>query len=98
MNSHRKPILLPLLFLVFITASAAFGQFAQRGAIGGTVLDSSGAAIPNAQLTLIDVDRNETRTVSADAQGNYQFAGLVAGQYQLTASCYRIPNDQVGPA
>ena len=85
MNSHRKLNLLPLLLLLFILVSAAFGQFAQRGAIGGTVLDSTGAAVPNAQVTLIDVDHNENRTVSADSQGNYQFAGLVAGPYRLTA-------------
>lgn len=70
------------LFLVLLSAHA-WGQFAQRGGIEGTVLDSIGAAIPNAQVSLIDVARNETVLAVANDTGHFEFTGLVAGQYVL---------------
>lgn len=84
MTSKLESDLLPLLFLLLITTSASFGQFAQRGGIDGSILDSSGAAIPNAPVTLTDVDHNQTRSVSTDAAGHFEFTGLVSGQYLLS--------------
>jgi hypothetical protein len=36
-------------------ARSAHAQFSQRGSIGGVVTDSSGAVLPNAALTLEDL-------------------------------------------
>ena len=56
-----------------------------RGAIGGTVTDTSGAAVPGVSLAIVNADTNlEVRTVS-DATGNYNLLYLPAGRYSLTA-------------
>src|SRR6185369_8431464 len=53
------------------------------GTIVGTVVDASGAAIPNAQVTLNNVGTNERRTTTTSADGLYQFPNLVPGDYRV---------------
>ena len=72
------------LTMAFV-ASVAFAQFAQRGAIAGTVFDSSGAVVPGAQITLYD-SQNKTRQITSDREGHFEFSNLTAGQYRLGAS------------
>src|SRR3954468_17205480 len=56
------------------------------GAVSVTVVDSSGAAIPGASLSLTDVATNDTRTAVSQEAGNYTFVNLNFGQYKLTVS------------
>jgi hypothetical protein len=51
----------------------------------GQVTDQSGAPIPGAQMTLRNEATGATRHAVSDAGGWYYFAGLAAGQYQLTS-------------
>ncbi len=57
-----------------------------RGAIEGTVLDSTGASIPGAQVTVTSLDTNLVRQVTADDSGNYAATELPLGMYKVTAS------------
>src|SRR5712692_7119799 len=61
--------------------------FAQgfTGAITGTVKDVSGAALVGAAVTVKHLDTGLTRTVEADASGNYSVSSLPVGEYELTA-------------
>src|SRR5207245_10614675 len=61
--------------------------FAQgfTGAITGTVKDVSGAAVVGAAVTVKHVETGLTRTVEADASGNYSVSSLPVGEYELTA-------------
>jgi hypothetical protein len=72
-----------LLCLFLLTAQTTFAQFAQRGAISGSVQDASGAAVSGAEVDLLDVARSETVKATTGANGLFQFSGLVAGQYLL---------------
>lgn len=76
----------PLLFALAFTASRAVAQFAQRGGIEGTVYDPSGAVVPGAQITLLDLNMKNTRQIEADSAGHFEFGNIVAGHYQLTAA------------
>src|SRR5215831_20188807 len=53
------------------------------GAINGTVRDSSGAVIPQAAITLINVGTNATRTTVTNDTGNYALVQIPPGQYTL---------------
>ncbi|MBV9084117.1 MAG: carboxypeptidase regulatory-like domain-containing protein, partial [Acidobacteriaceae bacterium] len=68
----------------------AFGlmAFAQRdtGAIVGTILDSSGASIPNAQIKAEDIATNFTYTAVSDARGEYVISPVRVGTYRITVS------------
>ena len=57
------------------------------GAIGGSVLDSSGAALPGVTVALSSpgVIGGEQETVT-DARGTYQFSRLIPGTYRVRAT------------
>ncbi|WP_433965893.1 carboxypeptidase regulatory-like domain-containing protein [Tunturiibacter gelidiferens] len=55
------------------------------GSIRGTVEDSSGAAIPDTQITLHSIDENTDRTVTSDATGSYGFENVLANRYSIRA-------------
>jgi hypothetical protein len=54
--------------------------------IHGTVLDQSGAVIAHATVTATNVVTNMQMTRTTDAQGNFMFSPLAAGQYRVEAS------------
>src|SRR5215472_3106862 len=71
------------LSLVLMFGSVAFGQ-GVRGTIIGQVTDQTGAVIPGATATLINVDtQQEVRTVKTDNGGTYQFLELEPAVYNV---------------
>lgn len=54
------------------------------GTILGTVLDSSGAVIPHAQIVLLNIGTTASRTTVSDAAGSYAFRNVDVGTYKLT--------------
>src|SRR2546425_2977335 len=56
------------------------------GSLSGTVTDTSQAAIPNVQVTLINTATGVARTVATDATGLYTAPDLVPGSYEMTAA------------
>ncbi len=48
----------------------AFGQ-AVYGNIVGTVTDASGAAVPNAKVTIVDTGKGVSFTTTTNSTGNY---------------------------
>ena len=73
--------------VLWLTLSLSlWAQFAQRGGLAGTVFDASGAFVPGAEITLLDLAQNQSRKLTADKGGHFAFTDLTAGQYRLTAS------------
>lgn len=58
----------------------------QATTVSGYVVDPSGAAIPNARVTLRNVATNVSRQVTADHQGHYTATAVSAGTYIISAS------------
>ena len=68
-------------YLLAITILLAGGLFGQEGlsTLRGTVNDKSGAVVPGASISAREVLTNVVaRTVTSDAQGNYEIPGLKA--------------------
>src|SRR5260370_11534964 len=61
------------------------GLFAQQTQLNGTVSDPTGAVIPNATITIVNVKTGAQREATADSQGRYTMAQLTPGTYKLTA-------------
>jgi outer membrane receptor protein involved in Fe transport len=57
-----------------------------RGGIQGTVTDTSGAAVPQAQIKITNVGTGLERTVQTDESGNYTATELPLGEYSVTSS------------
>lgn len=69
--------------LLLLSASlAAFGQL-NRGTITGTVTDSSGAAVPNAQITIRNIGTNTASKTESTATGQYNLPNLPVGAYEV---------------
>ena len=52
------------------------------GSIIGTVTDSSGAAVPNAKVTITNVDKGVSVTTASNESGNYEQQHLIVGTYE----------------
>src|SRR6195256_4315687 len=70
--------------VVFVTLSclAARAQ-STYGAIVGSITDSSGAAITDANVTLTNVGTSEKRSQSSGSDGLFTFVNLFPGQYRI---------------
>ena len=52
--------------------------------ISGTVTDSSGAALPNTMVTVLNQDTGLTRNTKSNGSGHYVFPDLPTGKYRVT--------------
>ena len=69
------------LWLCAVPAAAQF----DRGQISGVIKDESGAIIPGATVTAIQVQTKTPRVTVTDGSGFYTFANLPSGRYDITA-------------
>ena len=77
MNQRTKTCL-----VILLACASVFGQ-TFYGSLVGTVADSSSSAMPQANVTLINLGTGERRTAQTDNSGNYQFVNIVPGQYRV---------------
>jgi hypothetical protein len=81
---HVLSALLLLFGLLFIASSRLAAQ-STFGSIRGTAQDTSGAEIPDTQITLHSVDKNTDRVVNTDSTGSYILENVLAGRYSIRA-------------
>ncbi len=74
------------LGLTLLLSPASFGQSITSGAVTGTITDATGGAIPNASITLTNVNTNAAQQVTTNMEGSYRFAFTPPGAYKLDAS------------
>ena len=73
-----------LVFALLLTLFVAAGARAQStGSITGTVSDPSGAAIPDATVTLTNTGTAQTRAVQTNESGIFSFPDLPIGTYTM---------------
>ena len=70
------------LLAAFLFAGLAFAQ--STGTIQGTVMDASGAAVPNAPITIHNQGTGEERSTTTDSAGIYVVPSLPVGIYSVT--------------
>jgi hypothetical protein len=72
--------------VVFLATSSAVLLAQDTASITGTVVDPSGAAVGNAQVTLTDAQKGVTRSANANGAGEYLFAALPIGTYTMAVT------------
>ena len=75
-----------LLALLWICSPVTMAQSSSTGTVTGTVTDSSGAAVPNATVSLMDVASGGARTSATNDKGFYIFAYVNPGTYSVKVS------------
>lgn len=82
--SRRSTIWLSVSLLGLLSlASTLFGQRASQGVITGLVTDASGAAVPEATVTIVDEIRGFKTVVGTSADGNYGTPPMATGTYTV---------------
>lgn len=77
--------LLTLFILAAALAASVSGQ-GLTGSISGTVTDQSGAAIPGAEITLVNVETSQTRQTTSGGNGDFVFTQILPGTFRLSVT------------
>ena len=89
MTQLRSGFIVSIL-LFFVLMGVAFAQ-RSTATLVGTVVDPTGAVVPNAKITITNKGTQEKRSAQTDANGYYTQAFLPPGTYSVTAEA---PNFQ----
>ncbi len=69
------------LTFTLLLSSLAFAQ--STGVIQGTVTDASGAAVPNASISVRETSTSQERSAVTDSTGSYQIPSLPVGTWRV---------------
>ncbi|PYV39537.1 MAG: hypothetical protein DMG06_22915, partial [Acidobacteria bacterium] len=91
LRAYRR--LFVVTIMCFLAASPVMAQIG-TGSITGLVTDSSGALIPEAEVTITNADTNLPRVTASTTSGDYAITGLLPGRYSVTVkkSGFRTAN------
>jgi len=82
-------ILCALLLIISLAVTPGFAQETINNAsLTGRVVDSSGAVVANATVTVRAVATDVATTASTDGAGRFHFAYLQVGQYEVV--CHNV--------
>lgn len=76
-------LVLQILLLTLALSGSARSQQA-RATLSGIITAPSGAAVPNAKVSLKNLATQQSTDTQADASGRYQFPNLAPGDYELS--------------
>jgi hypothetical protein len=77
---------LAILFCLLVMSAQSLHAQSDTGRVTGTVTDPTGAIVPGADLKLTNTDTATVQTVTTGDDGNFTFAAVPRGNYQLEAS------------
>ena len=86
MRFHSALKLFALAFVFAFLSAALVRADNQYATIRGQVVDQTKASIPGAQVTATNTGTNETRTVTTQSDGSFEFLSLPIGTYNLSVA------------
>jgi hypothetical protein len=85
-------------------ANGTFDVSLLPGQLGGFVTDATGAVVPNAQISVVDLSNGNTITATTDQTGHWVASNIPSGRFKVSASMQgfktyvrEITNDANGP-
>src|ERR1051326_7336616 len=83
-----------LALVLILTPNSIYAQTV-TGTILGSVVDPSGGAVPNTEITITNQDTGVGRTARTNAEGLYNVPSLLAGTYMIKAEAQGFSPAQV---
>jgi hypothetical protein len=74
---------------------ALFAQTAVTGGLNGSVVDSTGAVVPGATVTLVETNTGDTRVLTTNGHGLYTAPFLKPGAYTISAAARGLQSNTV---
>src|SRR5215469_10705199 len=81
--------------VLLISAGVSYSQSAAYATITGRVLDPAGASVPQATVTVRNVDTGLARTSTTTSDGIYRFDNLPPGTYKVTVEASGFTKPEV---
>ena len=74
--------------IAFVTVGLSVSSLGQstNATLSGTVEDAQGALVPNAAITVMQIDTGQSRSTQSGVDGHYIITDLPIGSYRITAS------------
>jgi len=85
-SKRTGSILLQTLLILLFTLTPALHAQSFRGNIAGTVVDASGAVVPNAAISAIETATNVSYQAVSSSAGEFNFTNLPIGSYTVTVA------------
>jgi hypothetical protein len=83
----RKSLVVFIAFLALTKLTVpSSAQSVTSGDVTGNVTDPTGAVVPNATVTLVNVNTNASQSATTGNEGNYRFAFITPGTYKVRVS------------
>ena len=92
MRCSVRTFLLAVLTVLLVALSQA--QSITSGDVTGTVTDPTGAAVPDAAVTLTNLDTNTSLNTTTSAEGTYRFAFMAPGTYKISVTARGFQTEQ----
>lgn len=81
---YRNMVFFPLLLCILFLLPGAASAQEFRGTISGTLADSGGALVPNADITIRETNTGTVNQTKSDNAGQYVAPFLLPGEYEIT--------------
>jgi Carboxypeptidase regulatory-like domain/TonB-dependent Receptor Plug Domain/TonB dependent receptor len=93
MSKLKSISILLLAAALLLTCSLSFAQTITTGDVTGTLMDASGAVIPDAVVVLKSLETGASRTVKSNNVGIYRFNLISPGRYEISATSSGLRSD-----
>jgi hypothetical protein len=84
--TFQTPRAAALHIVLFLTLGSLLHGQVGSASLSGAVSDPSGAAVPNAEVTLRNTQQSQTRTTRTGNSGEYSIPALPPGTYELVVT------------
>lgn len=84
-NGHTRRLCAAVLFLA-LGVGSSFGQTSTAGTVSGQVTDEQNAAVPGAEVKLVEPTTNAVQSTVTNDAGRFIFSSVNPGHYNITFS------------
>ncbi|HXN21302.1 MAG TPA: carboxypeptidase regulatory-like domain-containing protein [Candidatus Dormibacteraeota bacterium] len=86
MSLKSKSAVAVWIFLLTLAVVGTIRAQVSGASLRGTILDTTGATLPEARVSIKNLDTGVSTTVSTNTSGAYRAVNLIAGHYEVTAT------------